>query len=80
MQTIISLVSAGMGIALVPESIMRLQRGGVTYRKLRGARPAFEIGLAWRRDDASAVLARFVAQATSSSQPRAQVLSAPKTR
>lgn len=68
MQTIISLVSAGMGIALVPESIMRLRRGGVTYRVLRGARPAFEIGLGWRRDNPSAVLARFVALATAQPQ------------
>ena len=80
MQTIISLVSAGMGIALVPESIMTLKRGGVTYRMLRGACPVLDVGLAWRRDNPSAVLARFVAQATSYCQPRAQVLSAPKTR
>ena len=60
MQTIISLVSAGMGVALVPESLMRLQRSGVVYRKLRGGnQAALEIGLVWRRDDASAVLKRF---------------------
>ena len=61
MQTIISLVSAGMGVALVPESLMRLQRPGVVYRKLRGGKKAaLEIGLVWRRDNASVVLKRFV--------------------
>ena len=64
MQTIISLVSAGMGVALVPESLMSLQRPGVVYRKLRGQRRAvLEVGLAWRRDNVSAVLRHFVALA-----------------
>jgi len=67
MQTIISLVSAGMGVALVPESLTSLQRPGVVYRKLRGRRKAaLEIGLAWRRDNPSAVLGRFVALAAQS--------------
>ena len=64
MQTIISLVSAGIGMALVPESIMSLRRPGVRYRKLRavksGARPALEIGLAWRRDHLPPTLQRFI--------------------
>jgi len=60
MQTIISLVSAGIGMALVPESIMSLRRPGVRYRKLRGARAVLEIGLAWRADNASPVLQRFI--------------------
>ena len=65
MQTIISLVSAGMGVALVPESLMSLKRPGVVYRKLRGKRSmALELGLAWRRDNPSAALQRFVGLAT----------------
>lgn len=67
MQTIISLVAAGIGMALVPESIMGLRRPGVRYRKLRavggkyaGARPALEVGLAWRRDHLPPVLERFI--------------------
>lgn len=66
MQTIISLVSAGMGVALVPESIMSLKRPGVIYRRVRGARPLLEIGLAWRDDNPSAVLGNFVALAAQS--------------
>ena len=64
MQTIISLVSAGIGIALVPESILSLGRPGVCYRKLRaapaGARPALEVGIAWRADHVPPVLQRFI--------------------
>ena len=64
MQTIISLVSAGMGVALVPESIMSLQRPGVTYRRLRSTRALLEIGLAWRDGNTLASLGRFVALAS----------------
>lgn len=66
MQTIISLVSAGMGVALVPESIMSLKRPGVIYRRVRGAGPLLEVGLAWRGDNPSAVLRNFVALAAQS--------------
>jgi hypothetical protein len=34
MQTIVNLVSAGIGIAWVPRSVMQLQRPGVVYRRL----------------------------------------------
>ncbi len=60
MQTIISLVSAGMGVALVPESLMSLQRPGVVYRKLRGGKKdALELGIVWRRDNTPAALKSF---------------------
>ncbi|MBV6324880.1 LysR family transcriptional regulator [Duganella violaceipulchra] len=60
MQTIVSLVSAGMGIALVPQSVSNLMRTGVEYRALRDATPLVETGLAWRRDNASPVLRGFL--------------------
>lgn len=60
MQTIISLVSAGMGIALVPESLRRLGRAGVRYLTLEGEPPRIETGLAWRRDDASPTVRRLI--------------------
>ena len=60
MQTIVSLVSAGMGIALVPESVSKLQRPGVEYRPLAQATPLVETGLAWRRDNNSPVLKGFL--------------------
>jgi DNA-binding transcriptional LysR family regulator len=36
MQTIISLVAANMGVALVPASLQNLQRAGVVYKPLEG--------------------------------------------
>ncbi|MFS2004439.1 LysR substrate-binding domain-containing protein [Duganella sp. CT11-25] len=60
MQTIVSLVSAGMGMALVPQSVSNLMRPGVEYRALSDATPLVETGLAWRRDNASPVLRGFL--------------------
>ncbi|HZW23552.1 LysR substrate-binding domain-containing protein [Noviherbaspirillum sp.] len=60
MQTIVGLVSAGMGIALVPQSVSNLQRPGVEYRALSDRTALFETGLAWRRDNASPVLHTFL--------------------
>jgi DNA-binding transcriptional LysR family regulator len=60
MQTIVSLVSAGMGIALVPQSLRNLRRTGVVYRPLSESVPAIETGLVWRTDEVTPVLAGFI--------------------
>jgi DNA-binding transcriptional LysR family regulator len=60
MQTIVGLVSAGMGLALVPQSVSNLMRPGVEYRALSDATPQVETGLAWRRDNPSPVLQGFL--------------------
>lgn len=60
MQTIVSLVSAGMGIALVPQSLRHLRRTGVVYRPLAEAAPTIETGLVWRAAEVSPVLAAFI--------------------
>jgi DNA-binding transcriptional LysR family regulator len=60
MQTIIGLVSAGMGMALVPQSVSNLKRPGVEYRDLKEPGPMVETGLAWRRDNTSPVLHAFL--------------------
>ena len=60
MQTIVSLVSAGMGVALVPQSLRNLRRTGVAYRPLAGDAPVVETGLVWRTGDVSPVLAGFI--------------------
>ena len=60
MQTIVSLVSAGMGVALVPQSLRHLRRTGVVYRPLLGAGPIVETGLVWRAAEVSPVLAGFI--------------------
>jgi len=59
MQTIVNLVSAGMGAAWVPASVMSLQRPGVVYKPIAGT-PACETSLVWRADAPPAVLS-FVA-------------------
>ena len=60
MQTIVSLVSGGMGLALVPQSVSNLMRPGVEYRALVDPAPLAETGLAWRRDNDSPVLKGFL--------------------
>lgn len=61
MQTIVSLVAAEMGIALVPASLQNLQRTGVEYRTLQEPTPKAAIALVWRRQDPSPTVQRFLA-------------------
>lgn len=62
MQTIVNLVSAGLGLAWVPESVRQFQRGGVVYRQLGGKQaasvPGCETTLVWR--EVTPVLERFM--------------------
>jgi len=60
MQTIVGLVSAGMGLALVPQSVSNLMRPGVEYRALADSTPRVDTGIAWRRDNPSPVLQGFL--------------------
>lgn len=65
MQTIIGLVAAEMGAAIVPSSVAELRRDGVVYRPLQQDVAPVEMTVAWRRDTGSAALAAFVQTATS---------------
>ncbi|MEX0960052.1 MAG: LysR substrate-binding domain-containing protein [Burkholderiales bacterium] len=65
MQTIVSLVSAELGVSLIPDSLKNLQRTGVVYRQLKETSPLTEIHLAWRRQDALPALRLFLDLATS---------------
>ncbi len=60
MQTVIGLVSAGVGVALVPRSMRGLARPGVVYRDLSPNPPVVETQLAWRKDSDNPVSHRFV--------------------
>lgn len=60
MQTIVGLVAAGLGLSLVPAAVQNLQTPGVVYRPLDTPGPRLDLGLAWRHDDPSPVLAGFV--------------------
>lgn len=53
------LVSAGIGVALVPASTQCVQLRGLEYRPLLETSPPVSTALAWRRDDPSPVLAAF---------------------
>jgi DNA-binding transcriptional LysR family regulator len=56
----LSLVAAGLGIALVPSTMQSVRIAGVVYRSLRGAAPKAFLGLASRRCDPSPVVRQFV--------------------
>jgi DNA-binding transcriptional LysR family regulator len=60
LQTILNLVAAGMGITLVPESVMQMSGRGVVFKRLPEPSPTMEIAVAWRRDDPSQVLQAFL--------------------
>ena len=68
MQTIVNLVSAGMGVAWVPESVTRLQRPGVVYRAVVDAGLRCETRLVWR-EPAAPVVQRFVNHVRSQQAP-----------
>jgi DNA-binding transcriptional LysR family regulator len=62
MQTVIGLVSSGMGVALVPASVRNLRRAGVQYRSLRGKAAGIELGMLRSRGTQSPVAERFAAE------------------
>ncbi|UCH47305.1 MAG: LysR family transcriptional regulator [Betaproteobacteria bacterium] len=60
MQTVVSLVSAELGVALIPRSLRNLQRTGVVYKSLKEKSPISEIRLAWRTGDSLPALQLFL--------------------
>lgn len=63
MQTVVSLVSSGMGVAVVPASIANLGRRGVAYREIADAHPRLDLWLAWRSGALGAAAREFVLHA-----------------
>jgi DNA-binding transcriptional LysR family regulator len=63
MQTVVSLVSSGLGAAIVPASVANLGRRGVAYREIADPHPRLDVWLAWRRGTMSAAQREFVALA-----------------
>jgi DNA-binding transcriptional LysR family regulator len=68
MQTVIGLVSSGMGFALVPSSVRNLKRTGVQYRSLRGKPAVIELGLLRLRNSESPLQENFVKALHSTAQ------------
>ena len=60
MQTVIGLVSSGMGFALVPASVRNLRRAGVQYRGLRHPAAPIELGVLRLRNSANPPREHFV--------------------
>ena len=63
--TIVSLVAAGVGVALVPESVRHLRWHGVVYRNLSDCQSRTAIAIAFRSAEESAAAKSFVATARS---------------
>ena len=60
LQTGLLLVGAGVGVSLVPESFQLIHIKGVVYKKLKVEPPICELVAAWRRDNVSPLLNRFI--------------------
>ena len=63
MQTVVSLVSSGLGVAVVPASVANLGRRGVVYREVGDAHPRLDLWLAWRHGSLGAAGREFVQHA-----------------
>lgn len=77
---VVGLVSAGIGVALVPESIQGTRLRGVVYRPLAEPSPPVLTALVWRRGDGSPVLAAFRRVAAERMQRARRAATAPLTR
>lgn len=60
MQTIVSLVAAEMGVAIVPASLQNLQRIGVVYKTVQEPTPKVSIAMIWRKNETSPTVLRLV--------------------
>lgn len=63
MQTVVSLVSSGLGAAVVPASVANLGRRGVAYRAIADPHPPLDLWLAWPRGAAGTAAREFIAHA-----------------
>ncbi len=66
--TVIGMVAAGVGIAVVPASMQRSRMKGVAFRRLEND-PQTELTMAWSSENKSPVLNKFISVARQSSRP-----------
>ena len=59
--TLVSFVAAGLGVALVPESVQHLRITGAAYRPLDGSPPTVELAVATRRGESSPAVREVLA-------------------
>ncbi|MBD2451587.1 LysR family transcriptional regulator [Nostoc sp. FACHB-152] len=60
MQTIIGLVSAGMGVAIIPSTLQNLQRSGVVYRPILEEVPVIETAVIWQQESLTPIVENFL--------------------
>jgi DNA-binding transcriptional LysR family regulator len=60
MHVAVGLVSAHIGVALVPASLQLLPVAGVVYKPLLRQKERAEIAIAWRRTEASPAVRAFI--------------------
>jgi DNA-binding transcriptional LysR family regulator len=60
MMTILGLVAGEMGISILPSSVQKLQREGVTYRPIQEEAIANPLAIAWRQENSSPILRQFI--------------------
>jgi DNA-binding transcriptional LysR family regulator len=58
---VLALVAAGLGVALLPESVLAVTVDGVRYRELTGCDVTVDVALAWRLEDPSPALEKALA-------------------
>lgn len=73
--SIIPLVAAGFGVAVVPRSVGSIRGEGTIYRTIAGAAPHAPIALAFRNDDRSPLVAAFLATAARTARRDATIVS-----
>ncbi|MFF2853543.1 LysR family transcriptional regulator [Peribacillus sp. NPDC058002] len=67
-QTVIGLVAAGIGIAIVPKSTMHLHSRDVAYKELDHLLPIASMGIVWRKKYTSPLVKGFVKVANTCKQ------------
>ncbi|MFO1107967.1 MAG: LysR family transcriptional regulator [Bradyrhizobium sp.] len=59
-QSVPSLIAAGFGVSLVPQSIARFTTEEIAFRPIRPSPPSADVYLVYRKDEASAVVHNFI--------------------
>ncbi|WP_448268428.1 LysR family transcriptional regulator [Nostoc sp. DSM 114159] len=60
MQTIVSLVAAEMGVAIVPASLQNMQRTGIVYKSVQESTSKVGIAMIWRKNETSPTVQKLV--------------------
>ena len=76
--TVVSLVAAGIGVAVIPASLQNIGRTGVSYRPIRETTPKAELAVAWRPERPSLLLQLFLRVVTEQTKDEGEGLPSTK--